>query len=547
MNKIKKLASLVLALVMALALAAPAWASSGIYGNNGSITIDNAVEGQTYSVYQMFQLESYSDVTTENDADIGTVPSGNGVYKLADENWRGLFEGSEVGVGLITVDTEGYITDATGISEADAAKLAEFAKAALAWAKAQGINSVSSQKAASTTVTFSNLGLGYYLVDSTLGALCSLNTTVPNATIKEKNDEPTNEKQVAENNGGVIDPTDMDDTNDAQIGDILMYQSTIDIVAGVSKFVFHDKMSDSLTFINETTGEHAVTVQLLKAGETTPEGVTSGWTVKTNVQHVKNDVTTTDTFDIEFEDTFFSQLAAGDKVIITYYAKLNENAIVGGVTSGNGNDNESKITYGDDNGSETTPSKTRTYTWELDVFKYTEEGEDKKALSGAEFELKTENGTEPIKFVTSTNTGVYRVATPEQITAGGDNITTKLVSDVNGNIKIEGLDEGTYYLTETKAPNGYNKTDDPIKVVITSEKGDGLTMTKKLEVEGKNATTGETELTSVDRVEVVNNSGTLLPSTGGIGTTIFYIVGGVLAAGAVVLLITKRRMNIDKD
>ena len=160
------------------------------------------------------------------------------------------------------------------------------------------------------------------------------------------------------------------------------------------------------------------------------------------------------------------------------------------------------------------------------MFKYTKTGETETALAGAKFTLsKNADGSNPIALVSKGN-NVYRVAK-----TGETGTVTEITTDDTGKFTIKGLDADTYYLTETAAPAGYNKLAGPVTIVI-----------------GENGVVnGTTEASQgVDEVKVLNQSGTELPSTGGIGTTIFYVVGGILVVGAVVLLVTKKRMNSEK-
>ena len=176
MKRTKRIASVLLALVMALSLITTAFAA----GENGSITIDNAVVGQTYTIYQILDLESYNK------------DSGAYAYK-ATAAWRDFINGADVKSVYVNVDAQGYVT---WVKDAD---VAAFAKLAQKYAADHNIANQGTKTADSTTVEFTNLDLGYYLVDSTLGTICSLDTTNPSVTIKEKNAKPTVDKQVQEN------------------------------------------------------------------------------------------------------------------------------------------------------------------------------------------------------------------------------------------------------------------------------------------------------------------------------------------------------------
>ena len=220
-------------------------------------------------------------------------------------------------------------------------------------------------------------------------------------------------------------------------------------------------------------------------------------------------------------------------VVIKYTATVNENAVIGV----KGNPNEAILEYGNKH---TVKSTTNTYVWDLGVHKYTDLGEGKAdtPLEGAEFRLyKMDNTTKKYaRFTeTGTNTSIYKLNQTDNSTATEAD-ATKVKTPANGNIKFEGLDAGTYYLEETTAPTGYNKLSAPIKVeIISTLPTAGGTASYTVKYDEKPADNG------VVRVE--NKTGTTLPSTGGMGTTIFYVVGGGLMVAAIVLLVTKKRME----
>ena len=491
MKHARKLATLLLALVMVFAVGTTAFAAQEGELTGGSITIDNAVSGQTYSIYQILYLESYSTDANGN-------ATGAYAYK-ANSAWADWLKTQ---TSYVSIDAQGYVT---WVAATDDATVAAFAKAAQAEATKQGstITADSTTTASSTTVTFSDLKLGYYLVDSTLGTLCSLDTTNPSVTIQEKNVAPGNEKKVEEDSTG-----NYGEKNDADIGQTVKFQSTITAQAGAENYVFHDKMSAGLTY----TGVTSVTLNGTAVDNTDEKA----YTVKTS--ELGDDCT----FHVVFTQAFCDTLKANDKIVISYTATVNKDAVVGG----NGNKNESWLKYGENNDLTTTPSETTTYTWDVDVFKYTKNGETEKPLAGAKFTLsKKADGTDPIALVNEGN-NVYRVATKDDT-----NTVTEITTDSTGKFTIKGLDSDTYYLTETAAPAGYNKLADPITIVIGEN---GVV----------NGTTDAPQ--GVEEVKVLNQSGSELPSTGGMGTTIFYVVGSILLIGAAILLITKKRMDAEK-
>lgn len=478
MKKIKKLASLLLALVMVLVMSVTAFAE----GETGSITINDAVVGQTYTVYQILDLESYN------------APANAYAYK-ATTAWNTFINSDTIKGTYVEVDAQGYVT------WKDGADVAAFAKAAQKYAKDNSITNQGSVTATTTTVSFTGLDLGYYLVDTTLGTLCSLDTTNPNVTMEEKNEVPTNVKTVEEDSTGKYG-----EKNDADIGQTVNFKSTITAQIGAENYVFHDTMSAGLTY-------------------TVVTGITlNGTTVDaSNYTVVTEGLTDGCTFEVRFTQAFCDTLKANDQIVISYTATLNENAVI----AGEGNPNTSKVSYGDSSNTKYTPdSQTKTYTWDVDVFKYTMNGKTEAALAGATFTLrKNADGSNPIALVSEGN-NVYRVAK-----TGETGTVTEITTDTTGKFMIKGLDADTYYLTETAAPAGYNKLAGPVTIVI-----------------GENGVVnGTTEAPQgVDEVKVLNQTGAELPSTGGIGTTIFYVLGGILVAAAVILLVVKRRMRAEK-
>lgn len=473
MKHMKKLASFLLAMIMVLSLGATAAAAD----ETGSITIGNAVKGQTYTIYQILDLESYN------------VTSGAYAYKAAN-GWGDFINGTGVKGVYVNVDDQGYVTWVTG---ADAAA---FAKLAQKYAADHEIANQGSTVAESTTVTFSNLDLGYYLVDSSLGTLCSLDTTNPNATIKEKNVEPGNEKEVQE------DFTNQYGTeNDAEIGQTINFQSTITAQTGAQNYVFHDKMSAGLTY-GSVTG---ITLN------GTPVDVANYSVVSTGLADGC-------TFEVIFTQAFCDTLKENDKIVISYTAALNENAVVGL----EGNLNESKLSYGEEGKTETQPSQTKTYTWDMDILKYAN-GDEKKVLKDAQFVLLNNDKTKVAVIVGGKLTGWTDI--PAAGTDWPEN--TVMTTNEAGKIEIDGLDSDTYYLREIKAPDGYNKLAGDVTITITG--GDTTTQTYDTHVE-----------------KVNNQSGSELPETGGMGTTIFYVLGSILVIGAAVLLIARKRMASER-
>lgn len=501
MKLIKKIAAIMFAFMMVVSMSCNVKAVEGTSPTTkGTITITNAKEGETYKLYKILSLESYS--YTGNDKD-----NGNYAYTLTgDTKWDNFIE---------TKATDYFEFDKTNTyltwkGSTDETRVKEFAQLALKYARTKS-NNVQPlkevERTKSSTVKFDDLDLGYYLVDSSVGSLCVLNTTNPDLTIAEKNGVPSVEKGVSNTQKGTYGTS-----NNASIGDTVYFKTTITAQPGAQNYVLHDKMTEGLTF-----DENSVNVSLHKKATNADE------TLGTDTYNVSTtNLEDTDpkcTFHINFTQALCDRLGADDTIIVTYSATLNNKAVIG--KNENTNTNKTLLSYGDSQ--KTTEVTTNTKTFEMNVFKYTENKTDKTkkdGLADAVFTLKKDGETNTINFVKEktdeTNGDVYRVAK-----TGDANITT----NKSGKFTIKGLSAGTYKLEETKQPAGYNKLKNPVTVVIDN---DG-----NVKVDDANA----------DPVEVENKTGTVLPSTGGAGTTMIYLIGGALVLGSGVVLATKRRVK----
>ena len=530
MKKFRKILSVVLTLVMVLAMAAPGFAASGVQDNSGSITV-NGTEGVTYSIYKMFNLESYN---TNEDAYSYRVQLTETGEIDTDDPWYQFAEESEIKNNYLKVDAQGYVTWVGAKSDAD---YAEFAKLALEYATelidtdADGepdtpriqVEAGNTKTADATgQVTFSNLPLGYYLVDSSSGALCALDTTDTSMTVTEKNDVPTIKKTVEGGEDVTDESGEAINTNSASVGDTLNFTITIDAKAGAEKYVVTDTMTSGLDL-------NISSITVYKDGTETDN------IVRDDNYDLKTDITGNDTFTVTFTDEFCDSLTDTNMLYITYSAVLNENAITDGTNDVS--ENEVNLAYGHEH---SVDSKTKTYTYKLGIIKTDDEN---SLLNGAEFELhasvKAEDGEGNPTYTAGDKIPVVGV------TAGGlansdteaadilyyrpakKNEVNNAVSIKAGNVRICGLGEGIYFLNETKAPEGYNKLSDMKQITV----GDGDNLVDDLTV-GKYTNGG---------VQFINKTGTLLPSTGGIGTTIFYAAGIVLMAGAVFFVVRRKR------
>lgn len=475
MRHLKKLLGLVMATVMVFAMTVtPALAWNNVDGpnGNGSITINNAEVGHTYKAYQVLELESYN--------------TGANAYSYkANAEWEDWLKNQ---IAYVSIDAQGYVT---WVKNADAAA---FAKAALAHAEEASIEPTATKTADSTTVEFTNLNLGYYLVDTTVGSLCSLDTTTPNVEMNEKNEIPPVKKEVQEDSTG-----NWGDENTAEIGDTVKFKTTITAKKGAQSYELHDVMSKGLTL-----NDNSIKVQVDGS-----DLAAENYTIKTTGMTDDCD------FEIEFAQSYLDTITADTEIVVTYTAVVNEDVEVFDVP----NTNKTQLKFGDDHRDETTWDETKTYTFKVDVVKT--DGDD-KVLDGAQFKLyDAKTGGNEIALVKESD-GVYRLAKDDETGVG-------YITTVNGELEIKGFDANTtYWLEETKAPDGYNKL--PGRVEIAVKKAN-------LEASVSNGTWQS------GGIHVVNKAGSLLPTTGGMGTTIFYVVGGVIVVGVIAAFAYGKRME----
>ena len=335
-----------------------------------------------------------------------------------------------------------------------------------------------------------NLPNGYYYIETSTGTVVTINTTNPNATVNDKNSVPNVDKKIT-------GATSIDEDGKkalAQVGTIVRYSAEITIGNGAKGYIFHDTMEAGLTYNNDA----AVT------------GVDAGENTYT-VGKVGDD-----TFTITFNDTYVAGLTAGSKLTVTYSATVNDNAITVDPLK-----NTAYLNYGDANSNNKTPvSEAEVYEAKFTVTKKDGEG---KALAGAGFVIKNSEGKYYKLTTTTTGEGDATVTTNAVSWVDSIDEATEYTSDAQGAVPaFTGLANGTYTLVEKTVPAGYNKAAD------------------------QNFTVAENDYTATNLEQTataINTAGSVLPSTGGIGTTIFYIIGAILVIGAGVVLVTRRRMN----
>lgn len=510
MKTMKKILSLVMGLVMALAMSVTAFAA----GENYSITIENPVPGHTYEAYQIFAGDL-------------AVKDGNKV--LSNITW---------GSGVDTANLPENLKDAAAVAEKlskGEMTAAEFAKTVAPYLKADGVKTSS---AVTGGYTISGLDAGYYLVkdqDNSLNNADDFYTAyimevVGDVNAKPKGKKPTLEKQIKDNDTG-----DWGVVGDNQIGDTVEFRtiSTVPNTEGYTKYdyIISDTMSDGLTLNNDVT--------IMVNGKVLPQDYCAV-TVTGNSFRVEINI---------LGAIAAGYMTAGDQIITSYSGVLNENAKV--YDEGN-QDNTAHLEYSNNpNNTEdrgrTPDSKVYDWTFKMDVHKV---DKDNKPLEGAKFVLSKngslkvadmscdENG---VPTVTTDLIGLVRNADGDYVVATADANKDDIVYAIEaGNATIKGLDDVTdYYLYETKAPEGYNLLSQPVQFKINAEyKTDG----SELE-DGYPTVTVDGKVADTMSFNVVNQSGAELPSTGGIGTTIFYVVGGLLVVGAGIVLVTKKRMG----
>ncbi len=510
MNNMKKLASLLLALVMVLAMAVPAMADGETEtpATTYTITINNSASGHIYEAYQIFTG------TLGANGELGNIQWGANVSAAGQAALGGAAAKAE------TLKT---------VADAEA-----FAKVVAKYLTGTPTESA----VVEGKYTISGLTAGYYLVKDKDGSLQGNNDSyteyllkvVKNTEASPKGNAPTVQKKVDDKNdsNNTEDAVVWDDSADHDIGDAVPFQLKATLADNVEnylkyKIIFHDTMSAGLTFKEITK----VTVD----GETVTDGYSSA--------AVKNNDGTT-TLTITFENVKAQNAKNGSVVIVEYTAILNEYAVLGNVgnpnyvyleysnnpnwgwDNWNDNDNddewdEDETPDDDDDTGKTPEDKVVVFTYKVVVNKV---DKDEKPLTGAGFTLYKKNAA-----------GEY--------IAIGDELTGEAMTQ----FVWSGLDDGDYKIVETTTPAGYN-TIDPIEFTISATHDitweDEEQTAILTGLSGGDVFTGDVSTGAVS-ADVVNESGAELPETGGMGTTVIYVIGCLMVAGAAIMLFAKKR------
>jgi len=570
LKQFRNLVALVLALALTMTLVGSAMAA-----NDGSIVISGTTSGKYYSAYKIFDM----------------TYSGNAVSYTIDSDWSSFFGTGGAGASYISnTNTTGslnpiVIGTATKYINITEDNVADFATAALAFATA--LTPDGRQQATATSLTIGNLPLGYYLVypegasgiASGNGSICSLSSTKPTATVNVKAVYPTVDKNILD-----TEPTKL---NEASIGDTVTYQitSTVPDMTGYKwyKMVFDDDLSKGLTF-NAITEVKVGNDVLVSSADT--EHYTAGTTKKAYTATVGNyDETNGTNIRIALHDLVAAGYTAGTSISIKYTAILNEHA---NIETSNPNtvdleySNNPKWTkdhepggpdWGEDEPHGETPDvTTETYTTSVTIhktdgsaplsgaaFRISGNGVNVVVTTGEYFEVAATGGTHwKLKDGTYTTndpntmedghlkydqdkyetplTTMYKKVTKVTLDTTGDNAVNAeaFVDSTTGDLTFTGLGVGSYTITETVVPAGYNKAQD-VSFNLTFNKDSHTFTSSNANVTPMSGKTNMFETT------IVNNSGTTLPTTGGIGTTIFYVAGIVLVLGAAAIIIARRK------
>lgn len=525
----KKLMAALLAVAMVCAMAIPAFAAGT--GSN-TLTINGKTAGHTYEAYQVFTGDLKGKVLSNIDWGNGVI--GDDIRNDPDlpSSLKGLSSAAALAAELAKLSP----------SSDDVNTFAEVVSKHLT------ANKYTSTEAG-MTYTINNLLDGYYFIkDATASASMPAGATysrymlniVQSLTIEAKDTTVTLDKQIRHNETG-----DWGVVGDNQIGDTVEFRTitTVPDTTGYTDYTYeiHDTMSPELTSKVKTDSDITI-----KVNDTT--------VLNSTYYSVTVDSTNSNKFTVSvdiIQAIKDNKFAVGNTLYTYYDGVLNENAKV---YPDGPQQNEAHLVYSNnpnDVGTGETPKKTvYDWTFKVDMTKVDGANPDMK-LEGAVFVLSKANGLdlEPGKDGTPTknldkliklvdnNNGTYTVATTTTTTA----TTYTMTTPASGQISIKGLDDQTkYYLYETKAPGGYNVLTTPVEIKIIDNTyditGNYIATQPNVVVNGSNACSGV-------GFNVENNAGTTLPGTGGIGTTIFYVVGGGLMVAAAILLITKKRME----
>lgn len=550
----KKMMALALAMVMVVAMGMMAFASEGGEGGEGgetpaaatySITVTNdntamSIIGKTYTAYKLF------DVTYSGTNYAYSIKTDNPFYSTAAakavlDTYFDFTDTADATVKTVTVKTAKQDATTKTLTAADVRALAD---ALQPYATGTSAGSVT---ATAETATINLTEAGYYIVTGTVKptdpansdkevvSAVILDNADPTAEVKPKASVPTLDKKitgVAEGltnvDGALLDSKGVAAV--AKVGSTVSYEldSVVPDLTGYTNytFTFEDKLTGGLDYVENS---FALTIK------GTTENIAPTFAAD------KKSFTLT----IPYSTLSKAAYSKGDPIVLAYKCTVNDTALTYDYENNTADLVYSKSPY--DTTTNKTPEK-KTYVIDLNLDVDKVDGSNKeKHLDGAEFKLYRQN--DGVKEYYKWNTTDKKVTWTTEANADVFKTTTE------GKLEqqVRGLDKGTYYLEETKAPTGYNRLKDPVTVVIDVEEdanGENVTYSATYGGEAAAMTNGVVNLTSaqtnnqpVATGTIENNSGSELPSTGGMGTTIFYVIGGLLVLAAAIILISRRRVQ----
>lgn len=569
MKHTKKALALLMVLVMSLSLLTVTAFAAG----TGKIIIENATAGMEYKLYKVFDASYIGGMAGD------TKPAGATYTIKSSDPWYSLVKASG---SPFTLKEDPTITGTYIVSIAEGNQ--ETAATWFQSVDASGLAATKTEKATNNTVTFEGLDQGYYYIKSGVGATVTLTHANETRTVIDKNQQPGwgTDPDSAKPGGKFIKTgangtgTEYGALGTADIGGKLDYK--IDIFSAtnyqgdkmIKEYIIEDTESPAV-FMHFNTIKVWVNDEELTKGwvegvdETsdTSHAIGSSATAATSKNdadwYVENADNTDSKFSIHInwlksDGTFkFDNNGKPNVIKITYEGVLKSKGVVYG---DNGNLNTATLFVVPKDSTERAqvgnPSEAKAVTYSGELFKYTTENSGaKKPLAGAEFTITRGDGAEPLAFYPSKDyAGVYYLANEENLHSehvDNPSEVTTLVTPADGMIIIRGLAGGEYTVTETKAPDGYNKLTAPIKLPL--EQGGNATAGVKVTDVNKTLAANGSPLSTpaafqnVHVKEIENNKGTVLPETGGIGTTLFITLGALAVIGTGLFLVTNKRIS----